>query len=145
MALLLGTAAAILFHSSIDLIISTYASCHAPSLIEVPKYRMENKRLLSSSLIVTSGVIIGLTKTRTPVLQLDTALLAAGILFGFINLSVHGGSVHDEMDKKSVATDENHKEQTIKVTMVEEFHDKISTILLNAQILMLIIGIISLR
>jgi hypothetical protein len=143
-ALLLGMAAAILLYSFIDLIIGVHASWYPPKLIPIPKYRMENKRLLSSSLIVTSGVIIGLTKTRSPLLQLDTALLAAGILFGFINLSVHGGSVHEEIDKKRTTSDKR-REQTIKLTMVEEFHDKISTSLLNAQILMLIIGIISLR
>lgn len=137
-------------HAAIDWIIYNHAQHpERNKLTPVPKYRMENKRLLSSSLIVASGVIIGLTKKSEQIIQLDTVLLAAGILIGFINLSVHGGSAHDEIDEKSSQESEvepnKSVDKTVKLIMVEEFHDRISTCLLNLQIMLLLIGIVSLR
>lgn len=148
--LLVGAAAVLLIHAAIDLIIYNHAKDSSRiKLLAIPKYRMENKRLLSSSLIVASGVIIGLTKKTGEIIQLDTALLAAAMLIGFINLSVHGGSVDEEIDQKSSETLQEDSsrvvDSTVKLVRVKKFHDEISTWLLNLQIILLIIGIIALR
>jgi hypothetical protein len=142
--LLAGAGAAVLFHAIVDAVIGLHAKCPSGETVRVPKYRMENKRLLSNGLIVTSGVIIGLAKNRGGAFGLDTVFLAAGIVFGFVNLSVHGGAVHDELDEKTSSTT-GQPETTLKFAVVEEFHDQVSTILLNVQFLALILGIASLR
>lgn len=151
--------AGLLFHLFIDLLISWHARSYSESprpsrIIEIPKYRMENKRQLSSALIVTSGVIIGLAKARSgETVRLDTILLAAGIIFGFINLSVHGGAADEEVDWKYTHTPSTDSEpntdiaseKTYKWIYVKRFHDGISTFLLNLQFLALILGVAALN
>lgn len=150
--LMFGASVSILLHVVVDSMIEKRAkSGGASNIILIPKYRMENKRLLANALIVTSGVILGLAKSRTggPV-RLDTALLAMGIIFGFINLSVHGGAVDEEVDMKCTpkasaeGCPEGTAEETVKYVRVKEFHDGVSTLFLNLQYLALILGIAAL-
>ena len=150
LSLVAGAGATILFHVLVDSLIARHAmSGKADELIHTSKYRMENKRLLSNGLIVTSGVIIGLAKGRsTGSVRLDTIFLAAGIIFGFINLSVHGGAVDDEVDrkvsKKTPEASDETIEETFKMIYVKQYHDKIANVLLNLQFLALILGIAAL-
>jgi hypothetical protein len=152
--------AGLIFHLFIDSLISWHAKwprskcSRSYEILEIPKYRMENKRQLSSALIVTSGVIIGLAKARSgDTVRLDTILLAAGIIFGFINLSVHGGATDEEVDWKYTRTPPTESEpdtdiaseKTYKWIYVKRFHDGISTFLLNLQFLALILGVAALN
>jgi hypothetical protein len=137
--------AAITLHVTIDsLILLLGMSRKTAEVIHIPPFRMENKRLLSDALIVTSGVIVGLNIARDPGLpQLGNIMLVIGMILGFINLSVLGGSVHEELSiEVSTPPGSGGDPKTTKeVVVVDDLHHAISTWLLNAQFISLIIGV----
>jgi hypothetical protein len=103
--------------------------------VEYPKSYFDGVRFISESLVVASGVILGLIKDASFAgKSLPIASLGLGILIGIIHINILAGSLVSEYTVEKDDKVTSHVELNM-------FLDNLSSLLLNLQFMTFLIGL----